>query len=163
MSPAGSQAGLDIKVTPEGFRQLMLQAKAFDAALARNLRRNIRNAAKTVVTKMQARVRSGSYAVDVGLRDQIARSIKVQISTAARNPGVRIVQSGAALPASKKRMGKTWESATFRHPVFGNTETWVAQSGSPYFFKTAAEGRSTITDQVVAAMQDAAKVLKGAS
>jgi len=155
-----STGSLVFEVNPQGFREVMKAAGEIDKVLTRELRRSIRTSAKTVMQRMQEEVRSGSYKQNTGMRDQIARSLRVQIATTTRNTGVRIIQGGSALPENKRRMGKVWEASSFRHPVFG-TSKFVSQDGHPYFFKIAAEGRQEITDEVMKAMQRAAQTVGG--
>lgn len=154
-------AGMQFSADPQGFRELLKATADFDKVLSRNVRRGIRDASKTVAAKAQAEVRSGSYTADEGLRDGIARGIRVQISTSARQPGVRIVATGAGLPDGKKNMANVWEHDSFRHPVFGH-DAWVEQPGHRYFFRTIYDNRATVTDAVTKAMQQAATEL-GAS
>ncbi len=155
-----STGSLVFEVNPQGFREVMKAAGEIDKVLTRELRRSIRTSAKTVMQRMQDEVRSGSYKQNTGMRDQIARSLRVQIATTTRNTGVRIIQGGSALPENKRRMGKVWEAPSFRHPVFG-TSKFVSQDGHPYFFKIAGEGRQEITDEVMKAMQRAAQAVGG--
>ena len=155
-----STGSLVFEVNPQGFREVMKAAGEIDKVLTRELRRSIRTSAKTVMQRMQDAVRSGSYKQNTGMRDQIARSLRVQIATTTRNTGVRIIQGGAALPENKRRMGKVWEAPSLRHPIFG-TSKFVSQDGHPYFFKIAGEGRQEITDEVMKAMQRAAQAVGG--
>jgi hypothetical protein len=154
---------VEFTVTPQGFRELMLRTKEFEPAQARLLRRNIRNAAGQVVGHVRSEVLGGSYAADTGMRAGIARGLKVQVSTSASRPGVRIVASSSAMPAGKESMVKAWQKKSFRHPVFGNTENWATQAGHPYFFKPVFEHRDLVTKAVTDAMQQAAQILAGGS
>ena len=76
-----STGSLVFEVNPQGFREVMKAAGEIDKVLTRELRRSIRTSAKTVMQRMQDEVRSGSYKQNTGMRDQIARSLRVQIAT----------------------------------------------------------------------------------
>lgn len=158
MSPASA---IEYHVTPQGFRELLLRTAEFDKAQARFLRRNIRDAAKSVMGFIRSEVLGGTYSADVGMRSGIARGLKVQVSTSQSRPGVTIVASSSSMPAGKASMVKAWQKKSFRHPVFGNTDAWATQTGHPYFFRPVSEHRDVVTKAVTDAMEEAARLLAG--
>jgi len=158
-SRTAASESLVVSFDPKGFRELMKAAGQFDKVLTRNLRRDIRTAGKGVMSKVADAVRSGSYANDTGLREGIARGLRLQIATTTRQAGVRIVSTGQGLTEGKQRMANVWEHDKFRHPVFADREVWVDQAGHRYFFKTVYDNRGTVTAAVEKSMRAAAAAL----
>lgn len=161
MVASARSAAIKYSVTPQGFRELMLATREFDKAQATLLRRNIRQAAMLLVTDVRSEVLGGSFKAQTGMRAGIAAGVKVQISTAATHPGVRIVATKGQMPAGKAPMVRAWQRQTFRHPVFGDSAVWVNQSGHPYFDATIEAHRDKVTKAVNDAMTQAAATLAG--
>lgn len=161
MTGATSHAEVDFSVTPQGFRELLQRTAQFDKKLAAELRKNIRTAATSVISDIRHEVQSGSYANDAGMRAGIAAGLKVQISTSKAKPGVRIVATKSQMPEGKQSMVRAWQRSTFRHPVWGNPDVYVNQSGHPYFDGPIASDRDEFTRAVLAALKAAADMLAG--
>lgn len=69
-----------------------------------------------------------------GLRDRVARTLTVEIKTTG-NPRVRFISKGDKMPAGQQNMPRNMDKPKgWRHPVFGNWEMWVAQTGGPWFW-----------------------------
>ncbi len=154
---------VQFSVTPEGFRDLFARTAAFDENQARLMRRNIRSAALSVVSDIQANLRNGSYKTDAGMRQGISDGLKVSVSTVSKSrPGVRIIATKGKMPAGKAPMVRAWQRQTFRHPVFGNSAVFVDQQGHPYFDATIEAHRDKVTQAVNEAMKQAAATLAGA-
>ncbi len=65
-----------------------------------------------------------------GLRSTIASATKLQVT--AR--GVRFIVNSNQLPADQQSLPRHLDSPKgWRHPVFGDSHTWVHQQGKPYF------------------------------
>lgn len=146
-------------VTPQGFRELAAATAAFDKNLTRQLRANMRAAAAPVLDDIRRELLSGSYAMDAGMRAGIAAGLKIQVSTSATRPGVRITASKGRMPEGKGPMVRAWNRPEFRHRVFGNEQQWVNQSGHPYFDKPIAAARPRFDAAVEQAMKQAAAQL----
>lgn len=159
---AASKSEVKFEVNPQGFRELLQRTAEFDKKQAGLLRKNIRTAGKTLLRYVAEEVMSGEYATDKGMRAGIAAGLKLQISTSQSRPGVTLRATSSAMPAGKEPMVKAWQKkATFRHPVFGDTEAWADQQGHPYFYKPVYEHRDILTKAVNDAMQQAAAFLAG--
>lgn len=81
---------------------------------------------------------------------RIPASLTVQTRFAGRRPGVYVVARGAVAPHARPYEGITG-ARTFRHPVFGDREVWVAQACRPFL----APAVTAVQGQVVAAIGDA--------
>lgn len=149
---------VDLTVRIEHLGRILRDIKAFDSRLATGLRREIRNSAKVAAAAAQSTVREGGPS-KTGLREGIARGIRVSISTGARTNGVRITSSGTGLSTARKPMVKAFNKATFRHPVFGDRSHWVSQSGRPYFGSVIAGHRDEVQRGVLRALDQAARTL----
>lgn len=150
--------GVEAHVEIRNLGEILRDVKAFEPKLATALRRNIRNAAKAAADDAKAEVIKGG-ASKTGLRAGIARGIRVSISTGKRTNGVRITSTGAGLDASRKPMVKAYNTATFRHPTFGDTNNWQQQSGRPYFGSVIAAHKADVQRGVEQALDEAVRVI----
>jgi hypothetical protein len=57
---------------------------------------------------------------------------------------------GASLPRYLDGELRGWRR--WRHPVFGDTETWVQQAGSPWFFTTIRKASGRVEAKILDAM-----------
>ena len=140
------------------------------AEMRRNLRKRIRAAAKPVEADIRAAVMGVSVTSSKGgnappndstqLRARVAKAVTTRIT--AR--GVRIEVSsrrfkGEGNPKHRMRLpkylsGELKSYNRWRHPVFGNRENWVEQTGSPYFFVTIHKHRTDFRRAVGDAIRD---------
>lgn len=103
--------------------------------------------------KRQAKARRAS-----GLRDTIARAIKVDIKTGKKTAAVRILVDRSKLPPSQRTLpGHLDDPKGWRHPVFGDRDVWVAQKGGPWFERTIRRHVGTVRNSILAAMEDLAR------
>jgi hypothetical protein len=154
----------------------MREVKDFDAKLATAIRKELREEGKRVARKVADEVRTGpppndNPTVTAGTRRRIADGVSVGIGTSMGKKGgnVRIIASGKALPANRKRMVKLWERENgWRHPVYqrddagrlgANRDVWVQQHGRPYFNPTIRGEADVLRDAVLRAMKQAADAL----
>lgn len=165
------QDPLEVNVEVRNLGQLLRDLKDFEPRLATALRREIRAAAKVAAKDVQAEVlkppparllkvgqvrrRQGPS----GTRQAIARGVRVQIVTGQRANGVRIVSTGAGLPANRKPIVKAYNTRWFRHRVYG-TDTWASQRGRPYFGSVIAAHREQVRRSVIRAVDQAAQAIK---
>lgn len=101
-----------------------------------------------------------SYTAHRGTREAIARGIGLRIAPGVRTPGIRVVSAGSTLDPSRKAMVKAFNRTTFRHPVFGNRNDWVNQSGRPYFGAVIDRHREAFQKAVEEAIAAATKTLE---
>lgn len=76
-----------------------------------------------------------------GLREASARATTPTIQASAAAVRVRIRVARNKMPADQWRLPKYLNRGTWRHPVFGNREVWVAQTAAPpgWFDRTMSE------------------------
>ena len=101
--------------------------------------RDVKDSAEHISTRGQrkpgARRPFTAEVTPKGTRKKIADAVTATVSTAGEDPRVRFRVSGAKLPESLKNMPRKFdEGGVFRHPVMGNTDVWVGQTGDPWFF-----------------------------
>lgn len=93
-----------------------------------------------------------------GLRQTIAAANAVSVSTASTGVNVTFKMRSSVLPPNQRKLGRKWNSAKgWRHPVFGNTEVWVAQTGKPYFDKVIRRNGDALAAAARLAMDAAAE------
>lgn len=110
--------------------------------LRRELRPALASAAEPILRDAKARA---------GWSSRIPGAITIKSSFSESRPGVRLVVSQARAPHARPFEGLSRSGSSFRHPVFGNREVWVAQRTRPFFFPAVRAGR----EQVAAAAADA--------
>lgn len=71
--------------------------------------------------------------------------------------GIRITGTAKKLPADQKPMLYLYGRDKFRHPVFGNTDTWVNQRGKAWFYRPIAKHRNSFKQAVVDVIDAAAR------
>ncbi len=176
-----------ITITGPDLVELLNAAKGADKKIATELRKAIRKAAEDAVGDVKREIgnipsKSGGGAVRAALQ----AGTRVQIlASSPRTAGVKIITTGAKLPAKKKPLVRAMNRPTFRHPVFANPKhvrsltkdqrlenkwlaargrggekhkswTWVEQQGHPYF-DAVLDGRGPqIQTEIAAAAQRAA-------
>jgi hypothetical protein len=155
--------GLEIRLDPASFGRLMRAARAYDAELAKAVRKRLRVAANEGVKDVKQRLLSRPFHTDAGLAAGLAAGTRVSIKTGIKTGGVSIVTTGSRLPAGKQAMVRAYDKPSFRHPVFGNRDVWVTQAGRPYFGAVLDERKPAMRAAVEQALADAAATLEGAT
>lgn len=99
------------------------------------------------------------------VRAALAAGVKASIKTGrvskktgdVTGEGIRIEATKKRLPPGKEPMLYLYGRDKFRHPVFGDTETWVNQRGKPWFYRPIAQQRNTFKQAVVDVIDAAAR------
>lgn len=120
-------------------KELRSVSAGYGAEIRRRMLREIRAEAKPLVPQVRRAILSiptkgeGS----TGLRRRMAKAVTLAVRLSGRDAGVTIRVDGRKMPAGQKNLPAYMEGSKrpWRHPVFGNRDTWVAQPSHPYFFK----------------------------
>lgn len=140
--------GIRVEFDQKDFARMV---KSFPPALQKSLRKRLRGVGKVITDDMKRVVGSGD------MRSQIGSGIRTLIRTGKTVQGVLIESTGRGLSSGRRGMHRTWNKPTFRHPVFGNRDAWVSQSGNPYFGSTIARHADEARAAVVEALDEAVK------
>jgi hypothetical protein len=85
-----------------------------------------------------------------GLRASIAAATRLQVTA----KGIRIIVDSSKLPEGQRTLPRHLDSAKgWRHPVFGDTHTWVGQQGKPYFGVTIKKRAPAFRKAILGAME----------
>lgn len=96
-----------------------------------------------------------------GLRDTVARSLRLVVKTGSRTAMVRIEVDASKMPEDQRTLPRHLDSAKgWRHPVFGR-KPWVAQKGRPWFAVTIKRHLPAVRANVIKAMDDIAQKVEG--
>lgn len=129
-----TRLGLELRLDTSEWSALRVRLKEFDPALQRALRIRLvaagNDAADAVKNALNQPTPEGNP--DGPGRDALMAGTRVQVSFSARSAGVKIITSASHLPGGHAALLKLYNTASFRHPVFG-TNTWVGEQGNPYF------------------------------
>jgi hypothetical protein len=112
--------------------------------LRRELRPRIRLAGQELVGDLKAS--------SAGFSQSIPPAVRMTVSFASKTGGVRIFVDRKKAPAARP-LEHAGAAGTFRHPVFGNRDVWVAQQAHPFFFRTVSKHR----DRVRSLVEDAVR------
>lgn len=92
------------------------------------------------------------------LREQIAGASGASVSASDKKIALAFRVRAGNLPPSQRKLPRRWDNPNgWKHPVFGNRNVWVKQTGHPYFRTTVTESRDQVTSGVVTAMTVAAE------
>lgn len=152
---------LRVEITPDSLRNLLGKTSQFDRTQKAALRRQIRSAAELSRAAVQAEARKPGRTRSPrprsrGTRARIASSTRVQILAGNSRAGVQIVTRAPLARAWAARRG-------WRHPVFGDRETWQTQVGNPNYFAGPIWARRNQTRRAVErAMEETIRSMGGA-
>ncbi|MDX2705800.1 hypothetical protein PV350_23490 [Streptomyces sp. PA03-6a] len=145
--PRHSTASLSLEIAPQNLRNISraLASEADGKELRKELTRNMREAlkpgaadAKSGIMSMPSSTAHGAP----GLRSAIARKIRPEARISGKFPGAKVKAfktpnvRGFANAAKRTNRASGW-----RHPVYGNREIWIHQTGKNKWFDRAFEGR----------------------
>jgi hypothetical protein len=161
-----------VSVSVDGAQRLKRLSRdlrgAANGDLRRELRRQIRDAGRPVVADVRA------AALRVEVESSKGGHVDPDKSTGLRRAvagatGLSVTANGIRIRVSSARLGKThppklarYLDASFRykrwrHPVFGNRDVWVEQTGEPFFFATIRKHTATFRKACLDAMEDVAQ------
>lgn len=145
--PRASTASLGLELTPQNLRAISnaLKAEEDGKELRKELTRNMREALKPGAVQAKSNIMSMASATPHGgpaLKSSIARRIRPEVRISGKFPGAKIKAfktpnlRGFANAAKRTNRASGW-----RHPVYGNREVWIQQTGKVKWFDHAFEGR----------------------
>lgn len=101
--------------------------------------------------RARSRARKGS-----GLRDTVARSLRLTVKTGSKTPRIRIEVDASKMPEDQRTLPKHLDSVKgWRHPVFGH-DPWTRQKGRPWFKVTIERHAPAVRARILKAMDDVA-------
>jgi len=106
----------------EDVRKLVNDLRKIGDGVGRELGKEFKRAAGPVAAQARANASWSS---------RIPGAISVGVSSSRRYPGAQIKVAKAKAPHARL-FEFPGRGGSFRHPVFGNREVWVAQAGRPF-------------------------------
>lgn len=162
--PSGEQ-GFQIVIDPQEWFRLKQDLDAFDPALARALRKRIKNAGQVAADEVKKTLAlpSPGGGDDSGEgRAALIAATRLTVSFGKRTAGAKIVTGSSRLSAAHKGLVNVYNKKTFRHPVFGNKDNWVPQQGRPYFRSSIYKALDRVmVREVRAALDEAVNAIGG--
>lgn len=118
-------SGAQVSVDYSGLRGLVADLGAMSPAMRAELRRGFRAAGAHALQRARANASWSS---------RIPGAISVRPLTGARTAGVFLRVDANRAPHARPYEGISQRGGTrfFRHPVFGDEDTWVSQASRPY-------------------------------
>jgi len=160
--------GRDVDIHITGGEHLERIVKALlevgDGGLARELKSELRKAARPMVPKVRAAIMQQIPSQhDGSLRRAMAAATRSQFRAAGTQAGITIKVDGSKMPDGKKALPSYMEGRKrpWKHPVYGNRNVWVRQADHQYFFKTVEPMGADVKKNMDAIAQRIAKKLEG--
>lgn len=156
---------ISVTVTTDGeFGRAAAALREEDARFPGELRRVIAQRVKPYVQRVKANVRNipthGTR--HTGLRRRVARGVSAKVRT-GRTPGVTI-QTRMSDPAEAGIPRGLDRREGWRHPVFGNNDTWVQQTtGGSWFRQTLSNSQGAMREGIVGEINDMLNRVDGAT
>lgn len=150
-----SEGIIRVTVSAEGIRALgdALKAEEDGRALRRELARDMRNALKPYAALAKSSImsmRSAGLGSSPRLRSSIAKKIRPEVKLGGMWTGARVkafkTRNVRNFPNAPKRTNR---ASGWRHPVFGDRETWVDQTGKIDWFDRSFTGSGPQARQAV--------------
>jgi hypothetical protein len=150
MARAEMVPGGGFGIDTSDFRAVAKALRAAAPQTAKALRKNLRTAGLGVAA--EARKKAGEHS------KSIPPTVKVRVASTT----VSIVAGGqnAPLAALYEIGNKGRNPGDFRHPVFGNRNVWVTQKGYPFLRPAALAARAELEVAVVAALDEAVRIIQ---
>lgn len=163
-----------LDVTIRGAEKLRAMALALRKAdrddLRRGLQRAIKRAAKPTLEALRQSAqdiqtrgirRPGAkhpfvaVTLPKGTRRRIAGAVVADVRLTGDEPRVRFRVANAKLPADIRALPRKFDDGgTFRHPVMGNREVWVSQTGDPWFWPPIRDHIKTFRSEIDKALDE---------
>ena len=136
----------------QGLRTLVADLGKMDPALRADIRKRFRAIGKSVLDDARQRASWSS---------RIPGATTLRTSTSASTAGITLRVSSAKAPHARPYEGIGGSrGGTFRHPVFGNRDVWVAQQQRPFWVPAAQAHRTEVTEAAVEAVKTAARAAR---
>lgn len=148
--PNSVAPALDIQFTSTDLHALYVDLKNVEGNLRVELRKGMTAVAKPIVAAVQ---REASWST------RIPGATKAKVSFAAKSAGVAITVNSKTAPEARP-LENSGNSGSFRHPVFGDTTSWVSQPAQPFFW-AGVKAADTAIDKAMLAVMDAVAAKAG--
>jgi len=144
--PRASTASLHLELTSSNLRNVSnaLKAEEDGKELRKELTKNMREALKPGAARAKSSIMSMASTTPhsgPALKTAIARRIRPEVRITGKFPGAKIkafkTKNLRNFPNAPKRTNR---ASGWRHPVYGNREVWVQQTGKVKWFDRAFEG-----------------------
>lgn len=146
--PSGYRSGApEVRVHAPDLLQLKRDLQGVDKTLVAELRRGLKEAAGPVKRQVQA---------NASWSKRIPKAITIGTAFAAKRTGIFIRENAKRAPHGRA-LENQGQAGTFRHPVFGNRDRWVAQRARPHFYRGAEQHFDTVERAVLDVMDAVAR------
>lgn len=115
---------------------------------------DVRSGMRPALRQAGQRVRAAA-ARNASWSSRIPAALQVRVRLTGPRMGVYVLANHSAAPHARPLEGIVRDP--FRHPVFGDTDVWVAQRARPFLFPAARDHRADIESAVNAAVTEALK------
>jgi hypothetical protein len=127
----------DLRAAADG-RQLRKELTQSWRGILRPIAREVQAAYRAAPSRGHAS-RSFRSRNTPGIRASLARATRVEVRTAGKLAGARVRVDGRKMPPRLGSVPAMWEGPPegerWRHPVYGDRDTWVSQPSRPTFYR----------------------------
>lgn len=155
---------LEISVDMSSLKRVVVAIEAEEGSgklkrdLGEKLRAAVRPAAEESKRSLLSMHSAGLSHGGESLRADVARRVSVSARLAGGDPGVRVKVGWGGPRGFYTAARRLNRAAGWRHPVYGDREIWVHQTGKPEWFEAPLRAhRDDYRDAVLSAMRDMAE------
>lgn len=139
-----------------GAQQLLVVStqlkRVADKELQASMRRRLRAAAAPVVVQVKAKAAEHSTT--------IPKTISLSMRYTGKRAGAYIISRKSKMPPGHEPLPGLFEyKAKFRHPVYGNRENWVSQTGYPFLRMTVMKAAPQLRQELLGIIKDVSRSL----
>lgn len=128
-------------------------------SVKRTRRKDGSKRAQVVISGYKAREDAGRRR-SRGMRKALSRATTSSLTSSPTSATLRVVTAQRRMPSGMGPMVKAYNTRLmFRHPVFGDRDTWVYQGGTAYFTEAMREQRAPMERRLAEAMEQVAREL----
>ena len=163
------RARIDVDLSHEGASLKVIARELLDmdeGKVADLFQAKLEDAARPFVPLVQASVMATPrkrLPSPGGLRSRIARTVEVASWQRGPQTSVAVEVQPQKMPDREYSLPLYYEGAKprWRHPVFGNTQVWVGEDATPFFYQAADGFGRAAADALGAALDDITRDLSG--
>ncbi len=124
-----------------------------------SLRRGFTHSGYTAMDVARGQRRTASALRRSGLRRSVAASVRIIQRDSFSGTAITVKSEGSRMPADQTKLPAYMDKGTWRHPVFGHTNSWADQYATPvgWFTKTADESKPRLVRVVTDIVNDFAR------
>ncbi|WP_285647568.1 hypothetical protein, partial [Lentzea sp. NBRC 102530] len=84
------------------------------------------------------------YRASRGLRDTVANAVAAKTTVSARSASLRVRAAQSKMPHDQRKLPRYLNRGEWRHPIFGDRDSWAKQTAPPAWFDDAGRTKGPL-------------------